>query len=560
MLFDPQQVPFSRRERFLTLSMMDGTLMLRLVKGGDLRPGLGRLARIAFEDADGREAAVTLTLTPGELIARAPQAEVRFAIGANENLHVEGHGLSLVLHMEGSRYDYAYRRPDGDYCLVAAYENVRMMPRVSKGQLSVDGNWRRDRSENVTCRFSGKDGFAGTLDLFAVEPPPPTVETLAEAATSAMTEFADFAAGLPSPRSGGAMAHTLAAYILWSSTVPACGKLTRPAIFMSKNEMINIWSWDNAFSALGVAATDHALAFDQFAAIYDRQDSSGMLPDFINDRDVSFAFTKPPVHGWAICTLIAAQPSWLTVRRRTYLAEHLERQVHWWLASTREGPATLPAYPHGNDSGWDNASFFDGGGPVASPDLPTFLILCCDAMALLCPAARQTWDDRGNELLRMLLAQLATDTDFGTRRVHCATDLIHGQSLIQFMPLLLGKRLPDVLANSLMQKLAAEFLTPWGPATEAPTSPYYESDGYWRGPIWAPTTALIWDGLRSQGNHGLAQEVARRFCTLCETSGMAENFDALSGVGQRDRAFAWTSAVYLMLSADLKAIEKSDFP
>ena len=30
---------------------------------------------------------------------------------------------------------------------------------------------------------------------------------------------------------------------------------------------------------------------------------------------------------------------------------------------------------------------------------------------------------------------------------------------------------------------------------------------------------------------------------------MAENFDALAGAGLRDRAFAWTSAVYLIISA-----------
>ena len=44
-------------------------------------------------------------------------------------------------------------------------------------------------------------------------------------------------------------------------------------------------------------------------------------------------------------------------------------------------------------------------------------------------------------------------------------------------------------------------------------------------------------------------DIARRFCRLCETSGMAENFDALTGAGLRDRAFAWTSAVYLIFSA-----------
>ena len=40
-------------------------------------------------------------------------------------------------------------------------------------------------------------------------------------------------------------ARELAAYITWSCVVPAEGCLTRPAMYMSKNWMTNIWSWDN---------------------------------------------------------------------------------------------------------------------------------------------------------------------------------------------------------------------------------------------------------------------------------------------------------------------------
>ena len=38
-------------------------------------------------------------------------------------------------------------------------------------------------------------------------------------------------------------------------------------------------------------------------------------------------------------------------------------------------------------------------------------------------------------------------------------------------------------------------LTAWGPATEQTTSPLYEEDGYWRGPIWGPSTMLVVMGL-----------------------------------------------------------------
>ena len=33
----------------------------------------------------------------------------------------------------------------------------------------------------------------------------------------------------------------------------------------------------------------------------------------------------------------------------------------------------LPEYRHGNEAGWDNATVFDEGGPIESPDLSAYL-------------------------------------------------------------------------------------------------------------------------------------------------------------------------------------------
>ena len=90
-------------------------------------------------------------------------------------------------------------------------------------------------------------------------------------------------------------------------------------------------------------------------------------------------------------------------------------------------------------------------------------------------------------------------------------------------------------------------LTPFGLATELIDSPLYEADGYWRGPIWAPSTMIVESGLRAAGEVALADEISERFRRLCERSGFAENFDALTGEGLRDRAYTWTASVYLLL-------------
>ncbi len=563
MLFDIDHVPFSRKGRFLTLSTMrvpgrDGerALYLRCVSGGDERPSLGRLCRVELLDGNGRPAAARFELSPDQLVARTGEGIVRFVIGDGERLHIRGENAGVRFHVEGSRYDYVYRTPGGEYCLVAASENVKLIPRACLGDLAVSGKWDRDRSTDVSFTLSGEGTFEGNVDFFRALPPPKGPGSFEEAHATVAAEFGAWYRSIPAGVPGQEEAQRLAAYLLWANTVPAEGVLTRPAIYMSKNAMINIWSWDNAFSALGVAAFDEELAFDQFAAIFDHQDASGLLPDYVNDREALFAFTKPPVHGWAVSCLARENPAFLTPERRAYLRDAIGRQVSYWLTHGRAGGGVLPSYFHGNDSGWDNASFFAEGGPVLSPDLPVFLILACEALANLLeddPEKAARWLRTADELQALLVGTLWTGETFAARLAADPKRILPGDSLIQFMPLLLGSRLPGTMCRQLVARLVeGAFITDWGPATESPRSSYYEDDGYWRGPIWAPTTYLLWDGLRRQGERALAREIAQRFCALANAHGMAENFDARSGRGLRDRAFAWTSAVYLLLAQSLR--------
>ncbi len=566
MLFDIAHIPFSRRGHFLTLSTMPvpggnggQALYLRFVAGGDERPSLGRLCRVDFLDASGNVTKPVFELTPERLLARGDRCEVEFVIGQGEQLHIRGVGGGVRFHLEGSRYDYLYRTPEGEPCLVAAVENVKFIPRADLGALDVTGSWQRDHSEKVSFAFSGDGIFEGSVDFFRTVPTGDRPCAFNDALANARTEFAAWHQQMPAGIVGQDEAHRLASYLLWANTVPAGGALTRPAIYMSKNHMINVWSWDNAFSALGVAGVDPALAFDQFAVIFDHQDASGLLPDYVNDRDVLFAFTKPPVHGWAVSLIEAMHPGFLTAERKAYLKNAIGRQVDYWLRYARSDNDTLPCYFHGNDSGWDNSTFFAEGGPVITPDLPVFLILACDTLATLLEddqSRAQQWRDKADRLQALLFRDLWTGETFRARLTDDPSRDLPDQNLIQFMPLLLGERLPRDMAQKLVARLVdGGFITQWGPATESLMSPLYEDDGYWRGPIWAPTTMLLWDGLQKQGELELSRSVAEKFCSVVLRSGMAENFEAVSGVGLRDRAFAWTSAVYSLLASSLSKMK-----
>ena len=145
-----------------------------------------------------------------------------------------------------------------------------------------------------------------------------------------------------------------------------------------------------------------------------------------------------------------------------------------------------------------------------------------------------------------MLSLLWTGERFAARIVGTG-ELRTSESLLEVMPIVLGAALPAQVRTALARQVRRH-LSEHGPATETPGSPHYSPDGYWRGPIWAPSTILIEDGLRRAGQASLADEVSRRFRRLCEASGFAENFDAMTGAGQRDRAYTWTASSYLILA------------
>ena len=344
----------------------------------------------------------------------------------------------------------------------------------------------------------------------------------------------------------------LATYVLWSATVAPGGFLTRPAVLMSKHWMDKVWSWDHCFNALALAAGDPELAWHQFHIPFDHQDPTGALPDSVTHSEVLYNFVKPPIHGWAFAHLRRQLPEPLDRHQLSETYERLSRWTTFWLTQRRLPGRPLPHYQHGNDSGWDNATTFDAGRVLETADLPAFLIIQLRELSTLAAelgdsAAAMHWHKTAEEMQAALLSALWDGSRF--RSCDPRTGVSYDStSLLALMPIALGADLPAEIRTSLAAGLKAH-LTPHGLATEPLGSELYAADGYWRGPIWAPATLLIEDGLRRAGQVDLADDISSRFRRLCETSGFAENFNADTGAGLRDRAYTWTAAVYLILAA-----------
>ena len=557
--FDVREIPFSLRGSWLDLSpviaLHTRAESIHLVSH---KNGMHAVLALLPERA-GAAVATEWHASPGSLSWRTTDgARIDAAFDGPTGVRLRGDGMGMRLTDAAAGLTpftgtYLFTDPVDGAAVFTSYETGRRY-RVTLlvGALEVVGDGALGVAERAVVL--GGDGAAWEVAIHettSASAPYRSECSFDDLLSTVHGAFADYLDAVAPWRSDATPAAALACYVLWSATVAPEGFTTRESVLMSKHWMDKLWSWDHCFNALALAPGLPDLAVDQLLAPFDHQDETGALPDSVTHSEVLYNYVKPPIHGWALIRLRSTAGRPLTPAELTEVHDRLALWSRFWLDYRRRPGHQLPYYQHGNDSGWDNSTTFDRERVIESPDLAGFLALQLEVLADLAeelgrPSAE--WRQAAEQLLAALLDQLWTGAEFVARSAFDGLPST-ATSLLNLLPLVLGDRLPQDVRAALAERMV-DHLTEWGLATEPVTSPHYDDDGYWRGPIWAPSTALVEDGLRSSGFTDLADTVSERFRRLCEKSGFAENFDARSGAGLRDRAYTWTASVYLTLAAD----------
>ncbi|KND33551.1 MGH1-like glycoside hydrolase domain-containing protein [Streptomyces acidiscabies] len=516
----------------------------------------GVLRLVPLDPATGARAETRIEATPALLSWAGAGGRVELAYETPDTLRLRGNGLGLGVYAAAptlTPFSGTYFFPDpatGAHVFTSYETGRRYRVTVLSGTLAdVTGAQALGGAERGVV-VAGEWEIA-VEEIDTARPAYTSSASFDDVVRGAREAFAAFVDAVAPWRSDDTPAAELAAYVLWSATVRPTGLVTRPGVLMSKHWMDKVWSWDHCFNALALAPGCPSLAWDQFALPFDHQDASGALPDSVTHSEVLRNFVKPPIHGWAFGHLRRRLATPPTRDELTEAYERLERWTGFWLTARRAPGADLPYYEHGNDSGWDNATAFDPERVVVTADLAAFLILQLHELADLArelerPSDADHWAELASRTQAALLDQLWTGDRFAARSATTGATWTSA-GLLDLMPIALGEHLPTDIAGTLADRIKAH-LTPYGLATELTDSPHYLPDGYWRGPIWAPATILVEDGLRRAGHERLADDINARFRALCETHGFAENFDALTGTGLRDRAYTWTASAYLLLA------------
>lgn len=547
-LFDVAQVPFSTFGSWMSIAIPrdKAELFFRNHHGSanDLFP-----LRILV---DGEVVTPVVEARPWVLVLSCGEGRVEICFERPGTVRMRGQGLGLQLGEKALAYSeapgrvvincprtrrYQVEMLHGSIELRQVVPTQPVFPKIAVVSPAEDGRWEL-----------AIDEFWSTWSR-------PERSPFDDCVASARKAFTAFLETMPGGRPQDKEARELAAYVNWSCTVMPCGLIRRPSVFMSKNWMNNVWSWDQCFNAMALAKGQPELALDQMLTLVDHQDEFGCYPDSVNDLIIHYNFAKPPVHGMTFKEMLGRMPQRPSEDVMETMYTSLSRQANWWMTHRRMEGQRLPYYLHGNDSGWDNSTMFASGVPLVAPDLAALLVVQMDVLAELAEGMSKNddparWKARAQELREALLEELWCGDHFVARLANEGT-AVESRSLIPWLPIILGQRLPGDIRVALKNGIESH-LTEWGLATEKVDSPSYRADGYWRGPIWAPSTWLAVTGLDASGFPGLADTIAERFCRMCAKSGFAENFDALTGAPLCDRAYTWTSSVFLLLAERMR--------
>jgi putative isomerase len=558
--FSLVETPFSRYGSYLVFSQVGDTLFLREVSGKYAWVS-DRIFKIEVTDNNNNHVKVSWKATPVKIQGTTDNGLVEICFDGTNSLRIKATNNTLCLTkqtVDPRNWEWIIPLSTNQYRVLGGFDKYVFTSLQGNLEKTYGERYiRKSNTEKYWAQFilhpdnNGKSELS--IERYYAGWHQREYNTFEKCLQEVTAEYSNWETTMPAIPDEYNQAKEYANYIMWSSVVNPRGILTRPSVFMSKNMMRHIWSWDNCFNAMSLKYGQPELAWDQIMLFFDLQDPTGALLDYANDQNFQIDYVKPPVHGLFIKKLLD-RPEMNNPAKLQEIYEPLEKWTNWWFSYSDDDHDGLPQCDHGNNGGADNATVFDMGYSVETPDLATYLILQMDVLSEIAGKLGKTsdasmWKSKADNLQKLLLQKLWNGKTFYSTRTGDDLTMPGNQTYIRFLPLLLGSRLPleirDIVINDL--KTSGQ-ITKFGIATENPKSKFYESDGYWRGPIWAPSTYLLIEGLEKCGEHEYAKSLAKKFCDMCKVSGFPENFDALTGKGLRDTGYTWTASVFLALA------------
>ncbi|MDR1588594.1 MAG: hypothetical protein LBS51_00155 [Oscillospiraceae bacterium] len=549
---DPLDMPFSRCGAYICLANKNGGSPLPgeaelWISTARQRPndrnngnlfGDNHFRQIRAEIIkDGAAQPAELETTPYELTLASKAGSVRFCIGDPKYMVCRGEDGAALRLTHGASGQMLGGTPFFDLLngsFKSNFGNYFMLFIPRRGALR--------HGENGTIELHPDED--GVLDIVMeeslVDPRPrESYMSYGECVSAVTREFDAFAAGVaPALAEKYAARGRQALWTLWGLTSVPDGETAyrRRMIRMIRSSFEAAFSWQHGMHAVFLSAHNLELAWDLLLSCFDTQDSTGRIADSLTYRGPGETM-KPPVQGLAFLWLYEHYDlSALPREELAYLWNGLERWTRFHLEyRDLDGDGIIENHSAG-ETGWEAASYFNLGFPLASPDINAYLALQMEALSVLGKMIGKDaevcdrWARMSEATVQKIIETFWSERD-GWAALNTVTRELGGaSSAVPFCTLVLGKRLPPEIIDKTVAKLfdAPGFNTPFGIASENQNSPHF-TNNWCGGSIDTPLEALLIIGLENCGLRDKAKIIAHEYLETLLRNRLMHIHDSFTG-------------------------------
>jgi len=519
-------------------------------KGGD------KVFMNIFPCYEGKKVDFRIRTTATEFFITTGYGEIRCCFAEDRLLYIKGEGgISLKLERNTLTHEVVKRRLPNAWLQTAQWIGTALYVPL-RGEMKMDAEWEHDSLSTPLVRGIIEPDESGEF-LLAVEESlydqkvRPSYVTYEEALKDVTDEWEAFTATFPKLLPELEPMKELAMFTEWSFLTAPSARAKSPLIFMAGSALAS--SWQMIHNA--VAMEDNIPVRNALLQNYlDEQNDLGQIPDFVDDFRVHAQGVHPAVQGWGLLWIMKTHDI-----SKEFTVEELERLykgygawADWFMKYRCDDGDGIPIEDNGDDSGMDDFSAFVTEMGAQGPDTPAYIALLMEAVGDLGEILGKTgeaaeWKRRSQELIDRLVKELWNGEMFIARKLRTHEPII-SPSLLHYMPLVLGKRLPaeiiDRMTADLMKE--GEFLTPWGLASEKIGSAQFRKMGMARGWVLPPTNLLVLTGMYDAGKTEEAKMIAGRYCRAME-KGFNMLIDPLQG-SSGGFGCSWPVCAFLVLA------------
>lgn len=574
---DMAKMVFGRRNSFLAFYLddfSDGSYgNSRLYAGScSYLSGSGNRNRLLAIHAihEGEEIPYSVCASPAALRIQSLFGYVEFCIAEKDLIRIRGEGITLRISAQPIGHESVKSRENG--CFEMDFgginEKYLFMPVSGSLQTLAPFDYKSFGAVYAQVDFqppAGETIYEGAILQFCANAPiRRTFAPYEECVHKVEEDFKSWQSKLPAVPDKYQRSFKQAAYLLWSNVVKVGGNLKEEMISVDQMHVAMAYSWQQSYQAVAHSG-DIQYAWRLLLSAFEHQDEAGQLAEAANDCISLYQTCKPPIQGLAIHWIMEhCDLSSITHEQYLDLYEPLGRWTDWWFTYRDRNGDGLPAYDHGDESGMDDTSLFRKGVPLSSPDLASYLSLQMDVLSRLAHILGKEqeccrWKERSDVLLQKLLEVYWDGEQFISRQGDNMETVVEAESLQCYVPLILGKRLPEYIRAKMLQRLQQKdkFITPFGFATEAMDSPHFELSNAWtRGTVNAPNQFIMILALTECGEQQLAGKMAIAYCDNVEKHGPHQHFNPFTGEPVAPFGFfqlhfqpwtSWASGVFMTL-------------